>query len=109
MSLDNCNPSSVFEDHSPELCDAIESNLFRFVKKLVDAKLISPDVKKNLQALSGDAYEKADNFVNVQLKKQIDENGIEFLRKICTVLIKHTERTWKDIGQKMMSQLESVS
>ena len=50
MSLDNWNSSNVFEDHSPELCDAIESNLSHFVKKLVDAKLMSPDVKKNLQS-----------------------------------------------------------
>ena len=106
MSLENFNPSNVFKDHSAELCDAIESNLFRFLNKLVDANLMSPDVKKNL---NGDAYEKADHLVNVQLQKQVDEKGIDFLRKICTVLLKHTDRTWKDIGQKMMSQLESVS
>lgn len=96
----------MFKDHSAELCDAIESNLFRFVNKLVDAKLMSSDVKKNM---SGDAYEKADHLVNVQLQKQVDEKGIDFLRKICAVLLKHTDRTWKDIGQKMMSQLEIVS
>ena len=31
--------------------------------------------------MSGDAYEKADNLVNVQLKKQVDEKGIESSRK----------------------------
>lgn len=97
MFLDNFNPSNVFKDHSTELCDAIESNLFCFVNKLVDAKLMSPHVKKNL---SGDAYEKGDHLVNVQIQKQVNEKGIDFLRKICTVLLKHTDRTWKDIGQK---------
>ena len=100
------NPSEVFQIHSADLCDILaDANPHRIVNKLVSAKLLSACAKEDVKSTT-DLYDKADIIVE-KLQRQIDddEHPIELLKKICGFLIEQTDKSLKDIGTKMMSQL----
>ena len=52
------------------------------VNQLFSAKLILSRFKRDVQSMSGDNYDKADNIVN-ELQQQVEEKGIGFLKAIC--------------------------
>ena len=63
------------------------------------------NIKKDVKNTT-DVYDKADKIVEM-LQELIDdaEHPIELLKKICDFLLEQTDKTLKDIGTKMMSQL----
>ena len=75
------------------------------VNRLVSADLLPPDISEDVKSTALE-YDKADKIV-VKLQRLIDddEHPIELLRKICDFLLEQTDKTLKDIGTKMMSQL----
>ena len=75
------------------------------VNKLVSAELLPQDISEDVKSTT-DIYDKADKIV-VKLQKLIDddEHPIELLKKICHFLVEQTDKTLKEIGTKMMSQL----
>ena len=75
------------------------------VNKLVSANFLPSYIKKDVKSIN-DIHEKADKIVD-ELQSQIDddEHPIELLKKICDFLLEQTDKTLKDIGTKMMSQL----
>ena len=75
------------------------------VNRLVSAELLPQDISEDVKSTT-DIYDKADKIV-VKLQRLIDddEHPIELLRKICDFLLEQTDKTLKDIGTKMMSQL----
>ena len=75
------------------------------VNRLLTARLISLDFKKDVESMSGDDYDKANKVVN-ELQQLVNEKGIESLKAICDFLLKQN-RELKDIGTRMKSQLES--
>ena len=83
----------------------MDANPHRFVNILVSADLLPQDVKEIIR-ITTDVYDKADKIVE-KLQRLIDDDKhpIELLKKICDFLLKQTDKTLKDIGTKMMSQL----
>ena len=75
------------------------------VNRLVSAELLPPDISEVVKNTT-DAYDKADKIV-VKLQSLInnDEHPIELLKKICNFLLEETDKTLKEMGTKMMSQL----
>ena len=75
------------------------------VNRLVSAELLPPDISEVVKTTT-DVYDKADKIV-VKLQRLIDddEHPIELLRKICDFLLEQTDKTLKEMGTKMMSQL----
>ena len=75
------------------------------VNRLVSAELLPPDISEVVKNTT-DVYDKADKIV-VKLQRLIDddEHPIELLRKICDFLLEQTDKTLKEMGTKMMSQL----
>ena len=75
------------------------------VNRLVSADLLPPDISEDVKSIAFE-YDKADKIV-VKLQRLIDddEHPIELLRKICDFLLEQTDKTLKDIGTKMTSQL----
>ena len=105
-STGKCDPSEVFEVHSADLCDIlVNANPHRMVNKLVAAKLLPSSIKEDVKTTT-DEYDKADKIVE-RLQRQIDddEHPIKLLKKICDFLLEQTDKTLKEIGTKMMSQL----
>ena len=101
------DPSQIFEVHAADLCDIIiDCNPHRIVNKLVTASLVTPATKKDVKSTS-DVFDKADKIVE-KLQKQVDEHGVELLKKICDFLLEQTDETLKDIGRRMMSQLPDI-
>ena len=103
--VDTGEPSEIFQKHFADICEAIQFKLLFIVNRLYSAKLISFNFKKDVQSMSGDAYDKADKVVN-ELQRQVDEKGIDFLKAICEFLLKPYPEL-KEIGTRMKSQLES--
>ena len=83
----------------------MNANPHRMVNKLVSANLLPSCIKKDVKSIN-DIYEKADKIVD-ELQSQIDddEHPIELLKKICDFLLEQTDKTLKEIGTKIMSQL----
>ena len=98
-------PSEIFLDYFADICDAIEVKPLPIVNRLVTARLISSKIKNDVQSMSGDAYDKADEVVS-ELQRQVKEKGIDFLNAVCDFLLSQNH-TLKDIGIRMKSQLES--
>ena len=75
------------------------------VNRLVSAELLPQDISEDVKSTT-DIYDKADKIV-VKLQRLIDddEHPIELLRKICDFLLEQTDKTLKEMGTKMMSQL----
>ena len=75
------------------------------VNKLVSAQLLPPNIKEDVKSTT-DVYDKADKIVeSLQRLIDDDEHPIELLKKICYFLLEQTDKTLKEIGAKMMSQL----
>ena len=75
------------------------------VNKLVSAQLLPSHIKEDVKS-TADVYDKADKIVeNLQRLIDVDECSIELLKKICYFLLEQTDKTLKEIGTKMMSQL----
>ena len=55
--------------------------------------------------MSGTAYGKANKVVN-ELRRQVEEKGIVYMKAICDFLLKQIQEL-KDIGMKMKYQVES--
>ena len=101
-----CDASKIFRVHSADLCDIIvDSNPHRMVNRLVSADLLPQDIKEDVKNTT-DVYDKADKIVE-KLQRMIDDNEdlIELLKKTCDFLSKQNDKTLKEIGAKMMSQL----
>ena len=79
------------------------------VNRLVSADLLPPDIAEDVKNTAA-VYDKADIIVG-KLQRQIDDNEqpIELLQKICDFLLEQTDKTLKEIGTKMIKQLQSVS
>ena len=92
-------------DYFADICDAIEVKPLPIVNRLLTARLISLNFKKDVENMSGEAYDKANKVAN-ELQQQVEEKGIEFLKAICDFLLKQNQEL-KDIGTRMKSQLES--
>ena len=113
ISLHHCiyyagkrDTSKIFLVHSADLCDIfVDANPHRMVNRLVAADLLPTCAKEDVKSTT-DVYDKADKIVE-KLQRQIDddEHPIELLKKICDFLLEQTDKTLKDIGTKMMSQL----
>ena len=104
--IGKCDASKIFRIHSADLCDIIvDANPHRIVNRLVAADLLPTGAKEDVKSTT-DVYDKADKIVE-KLQSQIndDEHSIELLKKICDFLLEQTDKTLKDIGTKMMSQL----
>ena len=102
------DPSQIFRVHADDLCDIIAGcNRHRIVNKLVSASLVTPATKEDVKS-THDVYDKADIIVE-KLQRQVDEHGVELLKKICDFLLEQTDKTLKDIGTRMMSQLPDIS
>ena len=99
------DPSEIFLDYFADICEAIEVKPLLIVNRLLTARLISINFKKNVESMSGDNYDKANKVVN-ELQRQVDEKGIEFLKALCDFLLRQNN-VLKDIGMKMKCQLES--
>ena len=82
----------------------MDANPHRIVNKLVSADLLPTCAKEDVKSTT-DVYDKADKIVE-KLQRQIndDEHPIDLL-KICNFLLEQTDKTLKEIGTKMMSQL----
>ena len=75
------------------------------VNQLVSAKLLPSHIKEDVKSTT-DLYDKADKIVeNLQRLIDDDEHPIELLKKICDFLLEQTDKTLKEMGTKMMSQL----
>ena len=83
----------------------MDANPHRIVNRFVSADLLSQNIAEDVKSTT-DAYDKADKIV-WKLQRQIDddEHPIDLLKKICDFLLEQTDKTLKDIGTKMMSQL----
>ena len=83
----------------------VVANPLRMANHLVSADLLPSCIKKDVRSIN-DTYERADKVVD-ELQSQIDndEHPIELLKKICNFLLEQTDKTLKDIGTEMMSQL----
>ena len=104
--IGKCDASKIFRVHSADLCDIIvDANPHRIVNKLVAAGLLPQDIAEDVKSTT-DVYDKADKIMG-KLRRQItdDEHPIELLKKICDFLLEQTDKTLKEIGTKMMSQL----
>ena len=99
------DPSEIFLDYFADICDAIEVKPLPIVNRLLTARLISLNFKKDVESMSGDNYDKANKVVN-ELQRQVEEKGTEFLKAVCDFLLKQNHEL-KDIGTRMKSQLES--
>ena len=75
------------------------------VNRLVSAELLPPGISEVVKNTS-DVYDKADKIVGI-LQRLIDEDEhpIELLKKICDFLLEQTDKTLKEIGTIIMSQL----
>ena len=102
--IDTIDPSEIFLDYFADICDAIEVKPLSIVNRLFTARLISLNLKKVVESMSGDNYDRANKVVN-DLQQQIQEKGIEFLKAIGDFLLKQNNEL-KDIGTRMKSQLE---
>ena len=103
--IDTIDPSEIFLEYFADVCEAIEVKPMFIVNRLVAAKLISLTLKKDVESMSGDNYDKANKVVN-ELQQQVEEKGIEFFKALCDFLLKQNQEL-KDIGTRMKSQLES--
>ena len=103
--IDTIDPSEIFLEYFADVCEAIEVKPMFIANRLVAAKLISLTLKKDVENMSGDDYDKANKVVN-ELQRQVDEKGIESLKALCGFLLKQNQEL-KDIGTRMKSQLES--
>ena len=103
--IDTIDPSEIFQEYFSDICDAVEVKPLPIVNRLFSAKLISLNVKKDVESMSGDDYDKANKVVN-ELQRQVEEKGIMFLKALCDFLLKQNQEL-KDIGTRMKSQLES--
>ena len=75
------------------------------VNKLVSADLMQTCVKKDVK-ITTDVYDKGNKKVEkLQTLIDDDEHPIDLLKKICDFLLEQTDKTLKEIGTKMMSQL----
>ena len=83
----------------------MDANPHRMVNKLVSADLLPQDIAEDVKSTT-DAYDTADKVVG-KLQRLIDddEHPIELLKKICDFLLEQTDKTLKEIGTKMISQL----
>ena len=83
----------------------MDANPHRMVNKLVSADLLPQDIAEDVKSTT-DVYDKADKVVG-KLQRLIDddEHPIELLKKICDFLLEQTDKTLKEIGTKMISQL----
>ena len=101
-----CDALKIFRVHSADLCDIIvDSNPHHMVNRLVSADLLPREIKEDVKNTT-DVYDKADKIVE-KLQRMIDDNEdlIELLKKTCDFLSKQNDKTLKEIGAKMMSQL----
>ena len=113
MSLHHCiyyagkrDASKIFQVHSADLCDIfVDANPHHMVNRLVAADLLPTCAKEDVKSTT-DVYDKADKIVE-KLQRLIDDdkNPFELLKKICDCLLEQTDKTLKDIGTKIMSQL----
>ena len=103
--IDTIDPSEIFLDYFADICDAIQVKPLPIVNRLVTTRLISYNFKEDVESMSGYDYEKADKVVT-ELRRQVEEKGIEFLKALCDFLLKQNQEL-KDIGTRMKSQLES--
>ena len=103
--IDTIDPLEIFLEYFADVCEAIQVKPMFIVNRLVAAKLISLNVKKDVHSMSGDDYDKADKAVT-ELQQQVQEKGIDFLKALCDFLLKQNQEL-KDIGTRMKSQLES--
>ena len=101
------DPTDIFQKYFADICDAIAVKPLSIVNLLFSAKLISISFKKDIESMSGDAYNIADKVVN-EVQRQVEEKGIVYLKAICDFLLKQIQEL-KDIGEKMKHQLESKS
>ena len=102
--IDTIDPSEIFLDYFADICEAIQVKPMFIVNRLVTARLISFNFKEDVKSMSDD-YDKADKVVT-ELRRQVEEKGIEFLKALCDFLLKQNQEL-KDIGIRMKSQLES--
>ena len=103
--VDTIDPSEIFLDYFADICEAIQVKPMFIVNRLVSARLISFNFKEDVKSMSGDDYDKADKVVT-ELRRHLQEKGIEFLKALCDFLLKQNQEL-KDIGRRMKSQLES--
>ena len=100
--LDDSDPFEIFQTHSADLCDAIETDPLRIVNRLHAAKLIALKVKKDVTSMSSRDYDKANIIVEgMQSWLEADDDPVEYLKKICDFLQRQTDKALKDIGAKM--------
>ena len=83
----------------------MDANPHRMVNRLVSADLLPQDMKEDVRNTT-DVYDKADKIVE-KLQTMIDdnENPPSLLKKTCDFLSKQNDKTLKEIGAKMLSQL----
>ena len=110
--MDHCintvkfDASKIFQVHSSNLCDIIvDANPHNMVNRLVSGDLLSQDVKVDIKNTT-DVCNKVNKIVE-KVQKMVDNNEdpIELLKKDSDFLLKQNDKTLKEIGSKMMSQL----
>ena len=72
-----CKPSKIFLEYFGDICEAIRIKPLPIINRFFAARLISFDLKKDVQSMSDDAYDKAEKVVN-ELQRQVKEKGIDF-------------------------------
>ena len=109
--LVNHNPFKIFQTHSSKLCDAFEADPLRIVNGLIADELISSNLRKDISSMSGRSYDKASNIIDeIQRQLQYDDGkSTQYLQKLCDFLQKQGDQILKDIGGKIMSQLQNKS
>ena len=103
--IDAIDPSEIFLGYFADICEAIQVKPMFIVNRLITARLISFNFKEDVESMRSDDYDKA-NKVVTELRRQVQEKGIEFLKALCDFLLKQNQE-FKDIGTRMKSQLES--
>ena len=83
----------------------MDANPHRIVNRLISAGLLPQDIAEDVKSTT-DVYDKGDKIVwRLQTLIDDDEHPIDLLKKICDFLLEQTDKTLKEIGTKMMSQL----
>ena len=100
-----CKPLKIFLEYFGDICEAIRIKLLPVINLFLATRLISFDLKNDVQSMSDDAYDKAEKVVN-KLQRQVKEKGIDFFKVICDSLL-NQNHALKDIGIRMKCQLQS--
>ena len=103
--VDTIDPLKIFLEYFTDICEAIQVKPLVTVNRLITARLISSNFKKDVESMSGDNYDKANKIVN-KLQQQVEEKGIVYLKAICDFFLEQ-DHVLQNIGARIKSQLES--